>query len=64
MNKSLPQLNLLVAWLWILLGFLELAKQLYSAEETRTRRRNFKRMLRTPPNFGSHAAGVQQLLAA
>jgi hypothetical protein len=31
-------------------GFLNLGKQLYSAEETRERRANFKRMLRSSPN--------------
>jgi len=33
-------------------GFLRLAKELYSAEETRGRRTKFKRMLKTSPNFG------------
>lgn len=33
-------------------GFLRLVKVLYSEEETRTRRTNFKRRLRTSPNFG------------
>jgi radical SAM superfamily enzyme YgiQ (UPF0313 family) len=32
-------------------GFLSLVKQLYSAAETATRRRNFKRRLKTSPNF-------------
>lgn len=32
-------------------GFLRLVKNLYSAEETATRRRNFKRRLKTSPNF-------------
>ena len=32
-------------------GFLKLVKVLYSAEETATRRRNFKRRLKTSPNF-------------
>lgn len=45
-------------------GFLRLAKQLYSAEETQTRRRNFKQRLRTSPNFGHQAKGHEQLLAA
>lgn len=45
-------------------GFLKLAKQLYSAEETETRRRRFKRMLRTSPNFGPRASRPEQLLAA
>ena len=36
-------------------GFLALVKQLYSAEETATRRRRFKTMLRTSPNFGRRA---------
>ncbi|MGA2279731.1 MAG: radical SAM protein [Verrucomicrobiota bacterium] len=35
-------------------GFLGLAKQLYSAEETHERRSKFKRMLKTSPNFGRH----------
>jgi len=33
-------------------GFLKLAKQLYSAEETQERRARFKRRLRHSPNFG------------
>ena len=37
-------------------GFLKLAKQLYSAEETHERRAKFKRMLKTSPNFGRRAA--------
>ena len=36
-------------------GFLKLGKRLYSAEETRARRLNFRRMLKTSPNFGRHA---------
>lgn len=36
-------------------GFLGLVKQLYSAEETATRRRGFKARLRHSPNFGRHA---------
>jgi radical SAM superfamily enzyme YgiQ (UPF0313 family) len=36
-------------------GFLGLAKQLYSLEETRERRIKFKRRLKTSPNFGRHA---------
>jgi radical SAM superfamily enzyme YgiQ (UPF0313 family) len=32
-------------------GFLKLVKQLYSADETAKRRRNFKRRLKTSPNF-------------
>jgi radical SAM superfamily enzyme YgiQ (UPF0313 family) len=44
-------------------GFLNLVKQLYSAEETQTRRRRFKRMLRSSPNFGA-AARRPELLAA
>src|SRR6266568_1824767 len=43
-------------------GFLKLAKQLYSAEETQTRRRRFKRMLRTSPNFGRPAEAQRELL--
>lgn len=34
-------------------GFLGLVKQLYSAEETSSRRTRFKRMLKASPNFGS-----------
>jgi len=45
-------------------GFLGLAKQLYSAEETQTRRRRFKQMLKTSPNFGRHVRREEQLLAA
>ena len=45
-------------------GFLKLVKQLYSAEETHERRAKFKRMLKTSPNFGRHAARQEQMLAA
>jgi hypothetical protein len=45
-------------------GFLRLVKELYSAEETQTRRRRFKRMLKSSPNFGRPAKKSEQLLAA
>jgi len=45
-------------------GFLKLVKELYAAEETQTRRRNFKRMLKSSPNFGPHMRAQEQLLAA
>ncbi|HLX95957.1 MAG TPA: DUF4070 domain-containing protein, partial [Verrucomicrobiae bacterium] len=45
-------------------GFLKLVRQLYSARETRARRANFKRRLKTSPNFGRRAARPEQLLAA
>ena len=45
-------------------GFLGLVKQLYSTEETQARRAQFKRMLRTSPNFGRNARREEQLLAA
>ncbi len=45
-------------------GFLKLAKQLYSAGETQERRANFKRRLKTSPNFGRRAARREQALAA
>jgi len=44
-------------------GFLKLAKQLYSAGETQPRRANFKRMLKTSPNFGRRAAHEERLAA-
>jgi radical SAM superfamily enzyme YgiQ (UPF0313 family) len=44
-------------------GFLGLAKQLYSVEETYERRSKFKRMLKTSPNFGRHARRKEQVLA-
>jgi len=44
-------------------GFLGLVKRLYAAEETSERRANFKRMLRTSPNFGPRARH-EKLLAA
>ncbi len=44
-------------------GFLKLAKQLYSAEETHERRSKFKRMLKTSPNFGRHARHEEQVMA-
>jgi radical SAM superfamily enzyme YgiQ (UPF0313 family) len=45
-------------------GFLGLVKQLYSAEETHTRRDDFKRMLKTSPNFGRPARRENVSLAA
>jgi radical SAM superfamily enzyme YgiQ (UPF0313 family) len=45
-------------------GFLKLVKQLYSARETHERRAQFKRMLKTSPNFGRHAVRQEQMLAA
>jgi len=45
-------------------GFLRLAKQLYSSEETQTRRQRFKRMLKTSPNFGPRTRAHEHLLAA
>lgn len=45
-------------------GFLKLVKELYAAEETQTRRRNFKRMLKSSPNFGPQVRAQEQLLAA
>lgn len=45
-------------------GFLGLVKQLYSAEETQTRRRRFKRMLKTAPNFSPQPQAREHLLAA
>src|SRR5215469_8570218 len=37
-------------------GFLKLAEQLYSTEETRERRTRFKRRLKSSPNFRRHAS--------
>jgi len=45
-------------------GFLKLVKELYSADETQSRRRRFKRMLKSSPNFGPNARKHEQLLAA
>lgn len=45
-------------------GFLKLAKQLYSAEETNARRRGFRQQLKTSPNFGVRAQRVELPLAA
>ena len=45
-------------------GFLKVARQLYSAEETHERRAKFKRMLKTSPHFGRHATRQEQALAA
>jgi radical SAM superfamily enzyme YgiQ (UPF0313 family) len=45
-------------------GFLGLVKRLYSAEETQTRRRRFKRSLRASPNFGPRPNEREHLLAA
>ncbi|HEX5223130.1 MAG TPA: radical SAM protein [Verrucomicrobiae bacterium] len=45
-------------------GFLKLAKELYSTEETQVRRRRFRRMLKTSPHFGPRPLKHEQLLAA
>jgi radical SAM superfamily enzyme YgiQ (UPF0313 family) len=45
-------------------GFLRLVKQLYSDAETQSRRRRFRRLLRTSPNFGRPKQSSEQLLAA
>ena len=45
-------------------GFLGLARQLYSAEETHERRSKFKRMLKTSPHFGRHARREEQIMTA
>jgi len=39
-----------------------LVKQLYSAEETRTRRANFKRLLKTSPHLGPFAKCPEPVL--
>jgi radical SAM superfamily enzyme YgiQ (UPF0313 family) len=44
-------------------GFLKLVKQLYAAEETQTRRRNFMRALKTSPNFGRGTGRAAEALA-
>jgi radical SAM superfamily enzyme YgiQ (UPF0313 family) len=45
-------------------GFLGLVKELYSSEETQTRRRRFKRMLRMSPHFGKALGVAAEELAA
>jgi radical SAM superfamily enzyme YgiQ (UPF0313 family) len=46
-------------------GFLNLVKRIYSAEETNERRRRFRSLLKTSPNFGRRAvSGSEALLAA
>ena len=45
-------------------GFLNLAKRLYSKEETEERRRNFKAMLRCSPHFGRQTNPEENQLAA
>ncbi len=45
-------------------GFLHLVKQLYSESDTQTRRRRFRRMLRTSPNFTRKSQSNEALLAA
>lgn len=54
--------NMSVAELQV--GFLKLAKQLYSADETLERRAKFKRGLKTSPNFGRPAARLEEALVA
>jgi radical SAM superfamily enzyme YgiQ (UPF0313 family) len=44
-------------------GFLKLAKELYSAEETQARRRGFKQRLKTSPNFGWRTKQEMKLAA-
>lgn len=45
-------------------GFLRLAKQLYSAEETQTRRSQFRQRLKASSHFGHRTKRPEQLLAA
>jgi len=45
-------------------GFLRLVKRLYSAEETQTRRRHFRRMLKRSANFGRRTVREPEALAA
>ena len=45
-------------------AFLGLVKQLNSADETRERRANFKRMLKTSPQFGRNNRREKHLLSA
>lgn len=45
-------------------GFVELARRLYSNEETNERRRKFKRMLRDSPNSGIRSRAAVSALAA
>ena len=45
-------------------GFLELARRLYSSEETGRRRARFKTMLRTSPHFRTKRPTQPQQLAA
>jgi len=45
-------------------GFLDLVKQLYSPEETKARRRNFRNRLKVSPNFGRRVVRQAELLAA
>ena len=45
-------------------GFLDLARRLYSAEETAERRAHFKQMLRNSPRFGRRTQAARDLLAA
>jgi radical SAM superfamily enzyme YgiQ (UPF0313 family) len=45
-------------------GFLKLVKELYSTEETNSRRTKFKRMLKRSSNFGRHVGKTETLLAA
>ena len=45
-------------------GFLGLVKQLYSADETRERRAQFKRMLKTSSHFGRHTGRAERFFAA
>jgi len=45
-------------------GFLRLVTHLYSAEETSARRRKFRNMLKTSPNFGRRAPQQEHELAA
>jgi radical SAM superfamily enzyme YgiQ (UPF0313 family) len=45
-------------------GFLGLVKQLYSEEETRQRRAQFRQMLKSSPNFGRRAAARERMFPA
>jgi radical SAM superfamily enzyme YgiQ (UPF0313 family) len=45
-------------------GFMGLVKRLYNEDETKARRRAFKRQLKSSPNFGRLTASTEHRLAA
>ena len=69
MKSFVPHINLIPAWVGLLLGFvsgmvMDLVERIYNVDETAERRHQIKRRLRYSPNSGRRAEPVAELIAA